>query len=240
MKFRSALPCLLLALILVPAGTFARTAKSKPKTATASSPKDSAATTARDTAAPAAPAPVAAPAPAPKPVPSGPGFTDSRDGKFYRTVAIGDRTWMAQNLDFKTDPSQCYENVVRNCETYGRLYAWKTARQVCPEGWHLPTDEEWTALEKAVGDGAGNKLKSAKGWAQEGNGNDASGFGALPAGSHDNSGYFHDLEYVAGYWTASDKLVSGGIARLLDGRNGLLARSTASKTTGYSVRCAKD
>ena len=191
-------------------------------------------------AEPVAPAPPPAiPKPASKPIPSGPSFTDSRDGKPYAMVTIGDRMWMAENLDFKTDPSQCYENVVKNCEIYGRLYTWKTAQIVCPDGWHLPSDDEFASLEKAFGDSAGHQLKASKGWV-EGAGSDAVKFSGLPAGNHDKSGYFRELGYAGGFWTSSDKLVAGGICRQLDSRNAMLQRATASKQNGFSVRCVRN
>ena len=133
-------------------------------------------------------------------------FTDSRDGKSYRTVAIGDQIWMAENLNIKTENSVCNENKPENCDKYGRLYNWPDAMQACPSGWHLPTDDEWAALGKAVGGSeeillgivvgysiAGTALKSKSGWSHNkdlffnemiifGNGTDTFGFSALPGG----------------------------------------------------------
>lgn len=71
-------------------------------------------------------------------------FTDSRDGKKYRTVKIGDQIWMAENLNYSS--GTCYKKEDANCDRYGRLYTWKDALDASPEGWHLPSKEEWQTL----------------------------------------------------------------------------------------------
>jgi len=93
-------------------------------------------------------------------------FTDSRDGKNYKTVKIGSQMWMAENLNYEAEGSVCYKNSDSNCDTYGRLYNWETAMKACPYGWHLPSDEEWQTLVDFAGGGgiAGTKLRAKKGW----------------------------------------------------------------------------
>ena len=110
-------------------------------------------------------------------------FTDSRDGQSYKTVTIGSQTWMAENLNYKTDKSYCYGDVESNCSKYGRLYMCEVETP-CPSGWHLPTKAEFETLLSAVGgeSTAGAKLKSTSGWSNSGNGTDAYSFSALPAG----------------------------------------------------------
>lgn len=70
-------------------------------------------------------------------------FTDGRDGKVYKTVKLGYQTWMAENLNVNVSGSLCYSNEDGNCEKYGRLYTWTAAKEACPVGWHLPSQEEF-------------------------------------------------------------------------------------------------
>jgi len=114
-------------------------------------------------------------------------FKDSRDGKTYKKVTIGSQTWMAENLNYETEKgSGCYENRPENCEKYGMLYYWETALKACPDGWHLPSYDEFEVLNNTVGgkEVAGKKLKAKSGWGDYGgksrNGTDDFGFSALP------------------------------------------------------------
>lgn len=114
-------------------------------------------------------------------------IVDKRDGKTYRTVRIGNQTWMAENLAFKTD-SGCKEVDPKNnsARVYGYIYHWRTARLACPERWHLPYDDEWELLIGYLGgrDVAGAKLKSKNLWYPPTTENtNESGFNALPDGS---------------------------------------------------------
>lgn len=131
-------------------------------------------------------------------------IVDSRDDQVYDTVQIGNQIWMAQNLNYRTDDSYCYNAIdaqITNeyCETYGRLYRIKKTLEmtdgVCPEGWHVPSKDEWTTLFKTVGGQvhAGVHLKSKTGWqggSSDVSGKDDFGFTALPGGlGHSGSGY---------------------------------------------------
>jgi uncharacterized protein (TIGR02145 family) len=182
---------------------------------------------------------------------SGNTFTDSRDGKAYKTVKIGEQVWMAENLNYKTpEGSECYDNKEANCSKYGRLYDWNTAMKACPSGWHLPSRGECVALNATVGDDNGKKLKAKSGWNGNGNGTDDYGFSALPGGSgySDNGNdNFWAIGTNGAWWTteesntdhegnSSDNAYNLDIyyeSNLLDSRNN-------SKSMGYSVRCIKD
>jgi uncharacterized protein (TIGR02145 family) len=147
-------------------------------------------------------------------------FTDPRDGQTYRTMAIGGKTWMAQNLNYQTGNSWCYSNKNSNCNAYGRLYDFHTAIKACPSGWHLSTREEWNHLIKTVdgtggygpSDRAGKKLKANCCWGswRGYNGTDEYGFSALPGGYRyiDNDlykakrliGYIYEREWYGDWY----------------------------------------
>jgi len=129
-------------------------------------------------------------------------FVDQRDGKIYRTVKIGNQTWMAENLNYKISNSWCYDNDNSNCEKYGRLYDWNTAVRVCPAGWRLPSLQDWMILINAVSnvEMAGIELKSTIGWSNNGNGTDKFGFSALPGGAFFSTG-FSGVGGYGNWWT---------------------------------------
>lgn len=191
-------------------------------------------------------------------------MTDPRDGIVYKTTTIGGQVWMAENLnyfDIEGAPSSikndwCYWDKPENCESAGRLYSWKVAKRVCPEGWRLPTNEDWTALLTAVGadtlnpiawSGA-NVLKSKSGWENSGSGTDDFGFTALPAGK----AFFNDLQSgftnhgCSSYmWSATEADLAAGGDTLafsveLNCSNELAIVNTVKKYSGFSVRCVKD
>ena len=117
---------------------------------------------------------------------------DTRDDKAYRILTIGERTWMAENLNFETNNSLCYDDEDSNCETYGRLYTWDAAMSACPSGWQLPNRDDWTRLINAGNgpDSAGERLKSRP---PDWNGTDQYDFSALPGGGR------HPMEFPPGY-----------------------------------------
>ena len=175
-----------------------------------------------------------------------PTFTDSRDGKTYKKVVIGSQTWMAENLNFAAEGSKCYEDKPENCEKYGRLYDWETAKKSCPNGWHLPSCQEYNALFDAVGGNevAGKKLKAKNGWndkdGKSGNGTDEFGFSALPGGYNNGAGVG-----ISGTWSSTCDIENeyGGTevvcTNMYYSYEGI---GDASYGTGYlvSVRCIQN
>jgi uncharacterized protein (TIGR02145 family) len=147
-------------------------------------------------------------------------FKDTRDGKTYKTVKIGNQTWMAENLNYDVpgnDTDVCYDNDPAKCTKYGRLYNWETAMIACPNGWLLPDTTEWqTLVDLAGGDEtAGKYLKSKSGWENDHNGEDTFGFSALPGGYSDGLGFSNVSSW--GYWWTATSTYDGynAISRLM-------------------------
>jgi len=180
-------------------------------------------------------------------------FTDPRNGKSYRTTQIGGKRWFAENLNYATGNSWCYNNDNANCAKYGRLYDWNTARSACPAGFHLPSREEWRDLCKAVGGekkpdgysvawiGAGNKLKAKSGWSDNGNGTDNYGFSALPAGSRNAAERFGFIGERGWWWTTTTTdggyVYSRSMINAYDGVYEPIDGATNDNRVGQSVRC---
>ncbi len=173
-------------------------------------------------------------------------FKDKRDGRVYKTVKIGEQVWMAENLAYKTAKgSWAYDNNEEYVKTYGRLYNWETAKNVCPDGWHLPSDVEWDILTNYLGgnDVAGNKLKAKSDlWKSEDLYNIyPCGFDALPGGCrYDFSGNFYDLGYYAYFWTSSPANGKNACRRYIFSNFESVNCFYYLSSTGYSVRCIKD
>ena len=179
-------------------------------------------------------------------------YTDSRDSQVYRWVKIGEQIWMAENLNYVTSASWWYANNPSNGNIYGGLYTWETALIVCPNGWHLPSDNEWKTLEMELGmsqseadsggdrgNDKGEKLKFTSGWNNNGNGTNSSGFSALPGGRI-NNGSFSNLGSYGGWWSSSYYSGSYAWRRYLVSSSDYVGRGYTDKSTGYSVRCIKN
>ncbi len=210
------------------------------------------------------------------PIPGENEFQDKRDGWIYKTVDIGDNIWMAQNLaylpqadtfDVESDsvpfyyifdynePKLSIAKQTTNYFSFGVLYNWTAALEVCPEGWHLPSDSEWKDLEIFAGmsqenanefgyreSGAvGEKLKSSTNWDKDGNGLDAHGFNAKPGGRRSAiSGRFLNLGTQAFFWTSTPDTLSNAILRYMESDTLGVHRIESSRKNGVSVRCVKN
>ena len=186
-------------------------------------------------------------------------FTDSRDGQSYDVVKIGGLTWMAENLNFETAGSFCPEGDSRNCKRLGRLYSWAEARSVCPDGWRLPTKEDFESLVAATSENAaqslspslaqssshsraGTALKSRDGWFKKGNGSDALGFRALPAGYRGADGKFDGIGGYAYFWSATEDAEnreSNAFYLFLSFSSDAASINAFAKEDYRSVRCVK-
>jgi uncharacterized protein (TIGR02145 family) len=188
-------------------------------------------------------------------------MTDARDGQTYQTVKLVDQTWLAQDLNYETENSWCYQDDPANCDIYGRMYNWEAAMAACPDGWHLASDEEWATLihyldprsdpastmqESHV---AGGMMK-ATGTLEDGSGlwrspnkdaTNISGFSALPSGTRIGSGYFNQGQHVF-FWTSTEFNADCAWTRMLDyGQSGIFRHDEEiTKDYGVAVRCIMD
>jgi len=163
-------------------------------------------------------------------------------GQTYRTVNIGGQVWFAENLNYDVSGSKCYDYDSSNCTTYGRLYNWPTAKTVCPSGWHLPSDAEWTVLENAVGGSgiAGTKLKATSGWYNKGYGTDDYGFSALPGGYGNSIGSFENVGIYGRWWSASEYGAAAAHDRYMYYDSSNVRRYYGGESYLFSVRCLQD
>jgi uncharacterized protein (TIGR02145 family) len=172
-------------------------------------------------------------------------YTDNRDGKTYKTVKIGEQLWMAENLAYKTRGGcWAYDNNETNVAKYGFLYDFKTALNVCPTGWHLPADAEWTTLTTFLGGEkiAGGKLKETgtNKWKSPNTGaNNESGFTALGGGSYGNGSYKY-IGYNGNWWSSTEISPTSAWGRRLDNSTAIVYSLSADKQGGLSVRCLRD
>lgn len=187
-------------------------------------------------------------------------LVDERDGKKYKTVKIGQQVWMAENLNHTLRGSHCYKESAANCRKYGQLYSWEYAIEVCPDGWHLPSVDDFRKLIETIGGkSAGKSLKSTTGWArQDGkdcNGTDDFGFSAQAAGGNFFFGGYGHMTKHTSFWSSTEtKSEPAGpglgdnvwAARMYIGSNDDCNEIViTSAITGYginefSVRCVKD
>ena len=182
-------------------------------------------------------------------------------GVGYSTVQIGDQCWFAENLrtttylngdaipqnlsagDWQGTPSGAM-TFYNNGPTYGGLYNWfavDDARGLCPSGWHVPTDAEWTILTDHLGGEpvAGGQMKMTYGWLDGGNGTNSSGFSGLPGGYR----YLNGAFYYAGsdgVWWSSSPSGSGAWSRFLYSYGEGVFRNDDNPRGGFSVRCVRD
>jgi len=180
---------------------------------------------------------------------------DPRDGKNYKIVQIGSQIWMAENLAYRAN-NGCwtFDNIEKNAAKYGYLYNWETAQNVCPSGWHLPSDSEWEQLPEYISKQnslftkseddwkeMGKSLKTTTDWINNGNGTDDYGFSALPAGFRGEKEVFFGINQICNWWSNST-LENSTYARIryLYYFNSLFGRYYDDKTHANSVRCIKD
>ena len=191
----------------------------------------------------------------------------NNDRNAYPTVKIGNQVWMAENLKTtkyrngdaitkvtektkwaKLSSGGCcaYSNNEEYVETYGYLYNWyavNDSRNIAPEGWHVPTDSEWTQLTSYLGGKsvAGGKLKSTSGWDEFNlEITNESGFSALPGRFCNYNGNFYGLTGNAYFWSASEFGSTYAWGRYLNFNNAYVFRHNYYKECGFSARLLRD
>jgi uncharacterized protein (TIGR02145 family) len=191
------------------------------------------------------------------------------DGNVYQTVQIGTQVWIKENLkttryrngdliptnlsdtdweNATTGACDIYDNKPENDKTYGKLYNWYAvidSRNLCPVGWHIPSDAEWTTLENFLGgDGiAGGKMKAVSNLWQSPNkaATNESGFSGLPGGCRGNDVSSYDAIGGYGYWWSSTEYSTADAwYRYLNYNGGSSDRLDYNKRNGFSVRCLRD
>ena len=192
------------------------------------------------------------------------------DGNTYKTIQVGTQTWMAENLKVTkyrngvsipniTDNTQwvnnttgafcSYNNNTSNDCPYGKLYNWyavANSNQLCPTGWHVPTDEEWTTLTNFLGGEsvAGGKMKSTGtqySIGSDANATNSSGFSGLLAGGRNyTDGAYEEVGVIGGWWSSTEPSIGLAWNRLLLYFIGEVSRNDTNMGNGNSVRCIKD
>nr|HPE58524.1 FISUMP domain-containing protein [Bacteroidales bacterium] len=207
---------------------------------------------------------------------------DARDGQEYTTVQIGDQCWMTKNLNIGTMISgnqemvdngtiekYCYDNSEANCNAYGGQYQWDESmdystnsgiKGICPDGWHIPTDLEWTALTTHVSSQPAYHCNSntsyiAKALAAKTNwtpslttcavgnnlnANDAANFTTLPCGVRHPNGSFINMSLYGFFWSSSQFDTTDAWYRTLYYGDAQVIRYSGEKLHGLSLRCIKD
>jgi uncharacterized protein (TIGR02145 family) len=191
------------------------------------------------------------------------------EGNTYKTIKIGSQTWMAENLRTTkyrnntpitniTDNTQWqnnttgtwsyYNNDATYNSPYGKLYNWYAvvnSNGICPAGWHVPTDAEWTTLTTFLGGQSvrGGKMKSVgtQYWISPNTGaTNTSGWSGLPGGNRRGNGLFNGIGDYGDWWSSTEVSTDGAWSRSLLYLNGFVFRNYYNKTFGFSVRCLRD
>jgi len=192
---------------------------------------------------------------------------DNRDGESYATVQIGSQCWMAENLNAGgqlDSPGEhrndgwiskfCYNNQSSGCETYGGLYLWDEMMNymtiegvygICPDGWHIPTNAEWSTLADFLGGAgvAGGLLKESglAHWADPNTGaTNVSGFTALPGGNRTAANAFEGLSTTGYFWSSTSYDGAQKYAWYLFNNQLSFDHFPFSKAHAFSVRCIKN
>lgn len=194
--------------------------------------------------------------------------SSEKSAETIKSVQIGNQIWTTENLNVTTfrngepipeaktqqewvqagekgQPAWCdFNNDPAQANKFGKLYNWYAAtdaRGLAPEGWHVPSDEEWTILSNQLGGdaAAGVKLKSQSTWTS-GAGNNSSGLNVLAGGGRGGTSQFKGQGSVAVFWSTTPKSRSFAYYRVVHATKTGFYREDDDKMSGFAVRCVKD
>lgn len=194
-------------------------------------------------------------------------MTDSRDGKTYKTIEIGEQTWMAENLNYESSTSYCYQNSLDSCDKYGRLYTYNEADTVCPDGYRLPTRMDFDNLLRPLSEAVYDErldwhynlielsIKATTDWVpdtttyvnengelvHQADATNSSGFTLLPAGYMKPNGSFSGAGKDTYLWSSADGPEAGTkYAMELEYRYDGVTFYWWELDYAFSVRCVKE
>jgi uncharacterized protein (TIGR02145 family) len=196
------------------------------------------------------------------------GVVQDQEGNNYKTITIGKQVWMAENLRTTkyndgtsipqvsdknawivlSTPAYCWYNndtIFKN--KYGALYNGYAVNteKLCPRGWHISTDSEWSVLVDLSGGetAAGGKLKESgtKNWSEPNTGaTNETGFSSIPGGTRFSNGLFFSMKNTGSWWTPNKSNALNGWYWSLNYSSKTVTRNFTDLTNGNSVRCVKD
>ena len=183
---------------------------------------------------------------------------DKRDNQVYRTLVISNHVWTAQNMNYEIESEEndeitswCYDNEPENCKKFGRLYTWEAAKKVCPEGWHLPTKDEWLELftehsceiekddtNSIIYRCAGTSLKAIDSWDYGTDNTNEYGFSVVAAGLM-TSGKFKNKGVSSYLWTATAPYEIIATLVTFEYNEDFTRFVLINRNVGLPVRCVK-
>jgi uncharacterized protein (TIGR02145 family) len=188
--------------------------------------------------------------------------TDIRFDKSGTSTGSVSQTWAGTGLNYGAHTIYAHDSTTTtpsNLTKYGYLYNWYAVKgifttgviastdtlKICPSGWHVPTDAEWTTLETYLDNEAptgsvGSKMKKDDALWTTNTGTNTSGFSVLPGGYREDIGSFNDIRFYAFFWSATEYDNNFAWYRSLSNFNGNVGRDYHYKSFGASVRCLRD
>ncbi len=187
------------------------------------------------------------------------------DGNIYKTILVGSQVWMAENLNTTkfndgsdipfvigksawaglSTPGYCYYN--HDSVDYGALYNWPAVQtgKLCPSGWHVASDEEWTTLatylESVNRDAGALKEAGSLHWSSPNFGaTNETGFTSLPGGYRNSYGVFGSIKRYGYWWSSTESSSNEAFYRAMNFNYSDMDRSSSNKKGGFSVRCIRN